>query len=121
MYNAQVRLHFDAAHFLRGYKGKCEQLHGQRFKVAVTIETQRLDDIGMSVDFGIVKSALKEVIDPLDHNNLNTIHPFDTINPSSENLASYIFNRIKSKLSPIRLKRVKVWESPDSWASFSEK
>lgn len=120
MYQAQVKIHFDAAHFLRGYQGKCENLHGHRFMVAVTVETEMLDEVGMSVDFCVIKRHFKELVDQFDHKSLNETAPFDTINPTSENLAAYFFREMKSRLSGVTIRRVKVWESPDSWASYFE-
>ena len=120
MYRAQVKMHFDAAHFLRGYRGKCENLHGHRFLVAVAVETETLDEIGMSIDFCVLKRHFKEIVDTFDHRNLNETAPFDVINPTSENLAAHFFKEMKSRLSPVTIRRVKVWESPDAWASYSE-
>ncbi|MBF0546329.1 MAG: 6-carboxytetrahydropterin synthase QueD [Candidatus Riflebacteria bacterium] len=128
MYQAQVKAHFDSAHFLKGYKGKCEELHGHRFLVAVTIETSELDEVGMSVDFGIMKKHLKEIVERLDHTNLNDVTPFDRINPSSENIARHIFEEMKQKFvqyidsgaGKFSVKKVKIWESPDTWACYFE-
>ena len=120
MYRAQVKTHFDVAHFLRGYQGKCEKLHGHRFNVAILVETATLDDVGMSVDFTLLKKHFKEVVGRFDHVNLNETAPFDVVNPTSENLAAYFFQSMKPLISPVKIKRVKVWESPDAWASYSE-
>ncbi|MBF0407887.1 MAG: 6-carboxytetrahydropterin synthase QueD [Candidatus Riflebacteria bacterium] len=125
MYQAQVRYHFDSAHFLRNYKGKCEKLHGHRFLVSLTIQTPDVDELGLSIDFGDLKKPLKEITEILDHKNLNEIPPFDKINPSSENLAAFFFREMTTRLSDytaqrkLIIKRVKVWESPDAWASYS--
>ncbi len=120
MFRAQVKVHFDAAHYLRGYKGKCEKLHGHRFVAAITVETAVLDDIGMSIDFTILKKTFKEVVDRYDHVNLNETAPFDVVNPTSENLAAHFFREIKPRLPQVKVRRVKVWESPECWTSFSE-
>lgn len=121
MYQISVELDFDAAHALRGYKGKCEALHGHRFVVVVKIKASKLNDIGIAYDFADLKKHVSEIIDKFDHAYLNEIPPFDKINPSSENIASTIYNELKPKLagSPVSLSVVEVWESPQSGAIYS--
>ena len=122
MYEISVEKHFDAAHFLRGYKGKCEALHGHRFRVVVRVKASRLDDIGLAYDFIELKGKLKAILDRFDHTSLNDIPPFDRINPSSENIASTIYNEMKSELKdvPVTLDSVEVWESPESGVEYRE-
>lgn len=121
MYRISVEQHFDAAHALRGYKGKCEALHGHRFRVVARIEANALDDIGLAYDFTELKAQLAEAIARFDHVNLNEVSPFDKINPSSENLAANIYNELTSRLSgdKISLTAVEVWESPQTGVSYS--
>lgn len=121
MYRISVEQHFDAAHALRGYKGKCEALHGHRFKVVAKIEALGLDDIGLAYDFTELKAHLNEVVSRFDHTNLNDIPPFDKINPSSENIAANIYKELKSRLSgdKVALTAVEVWESPQTGVSYS--
>jgi 6-pyruvoyltetrahydropterin/6-carboxytetrahydropterin synthase len=121
VYRISVEEHFDAAHALRGYKGKCEALHGHRFKVVAKIEASALDDIGLAYDFTGLKAHLNGVIARFDHVNLNDIPPFDKINPSSENIASTVYKELKSKLAgdKISLTAVEVWESPQTGVSYS--
>jgi 6-pyruvoyltetrahydropterin/6-carboxytetrahydropterin synthase len=121
VYRISVEEHFDAAHALRGYKGKCEALHGHRFKVVARIEASGLDDIGLAYDFTGLKAHLNEVIARFDHVNLNDIPPFDKINPSSENIASTVYKELKSRLAgdKISLTAVEVWESPQTGVSYS--
>jgi 6-pyruvoyltetrahydropterin/6-carboxytetrahydropterin synthase len=121
VYRISVEQHFDAAHALRGYKGKCEALHGHRFRVVARIEAPGLDDIGLAYDFAELKSHLSEVIARFDHVNLNDVPPFDRINPSSENIAADIYNELTSRLSgdKITLTAVEVWESPQTGVSYS--
>ncbi|MGD9394260.1 MAG: 6-carboxytetrahydropterin synthase QueD [Dehalococcoidia bacterium] len=121
MYSISVEQHFDAAHALRGYKGKCEALHGHRFRVVARIEANALDDIGLAYDFTELKAQLAEAIARFDHVNLNEVSPFDKINPSSENLAANIYNELTSRLSgdKISLTAVEVWESPQTGVSYS--
>ena len=120
MYTISVEQHFDAAHYLRGYQGKCEALHGHRFRVLASIEAEQLDDTGMAFDFTLLKQYLGEIIDRLDHTCLNDIAPFDEINPSSENIATTIYQELNPKLdgAPVSLSCIEVWESPQSRAAY---
>ena len=118
MYQITVEQHFDAAHALRGYQGKCENLHGHRFRVVARLRTSKLNEIGLAFDFRDLKTRLNEVLERFDHTNLNEVAPFNTINPSSENLASTIFNELQPKLPGINLVSVEVWESPDASAEY---
>jgi len=121
VYQISVEQHFDAAHALRGYRGKCEAVHGHRFKVVAKIEAPGLDDIGLAYDFTELKAHLSEVIARFDHTNLNDIPPFDKLNPSSENIAANIYKELKSRLSgdKVALTAVEVWESPHTGVSYS--
>jgi len=122
MYKISVEDHFDAAHALRGYKGKCETLHGHRFRVIVKVTASKLDDIGLAYDFTELKTRLKSILERFDHTTINDIPPFDKINPSSENIASTIYNEIKAALkeAPAELAAVEVWESPESGVEYRE-
>jgi len=116
MYQVSVEQHFDAAHFLRGYQGKCEALHGHRFKVIVKIEASKVNDIGIAYDFVELKQHLGDILTRFDHTCLNDVPPFNKINPSSENIATTIYNELKPKLAnaPVSLSCIEVWESPQS-------
>ena len=116
MYQISVEQHFDAAHFLRGYRGKCEALHGHRFRVVVKIAASGVDDIGMAYDFVELKQHLGAILSNFDHTCLNDVAPFDKINPSSENIAATVYNELQSKLAgaPVSLSCVEVWESPQT-------
>lgn len=116
MYEISVELDFDAAHFLRGYRGKCEALHGHRFKVVATIQTGELNDIGLGYDFTEFKQKLGEVLARYDHTCLNDIAPFKRTNPSSENIATAVYRELKRKLkrAPVTISAIEVWESPQS-------
>ena len=121
MYQICVEHHFDAAHFLRGYGGKCEALHGHRFRVVVKVKSSVVNDIGIAYDFAELKGHLGDILSRLDHTCLNEVPPFDRINPSSENLAATIYERLRSRLAgtPISLACVEVWESPQSGVAYS--
>ena len=120
MYEIAVESHFDAAHFLRGYQGKCEALHGHRFRVVARISAAGLDDAGMAYDFIELRKHLNDILDKFDHTCLNDVPPFDEINPSSEHLATTIYNELKKKLAlpPVSISSVEVWESPQSCATY---
>ncbi len=118
MYYIAVESHFDAAHFLRGYAGKCENLHGHRYKVAVKLSAARVNEIGLAYDFRDLKTVLKPLLDRYDHTLLNDVPPFDKINPSAENIARAIYEGIKPKITGANLESVTVWESPETSAEY---
>lgn len=121
MYKVTVFDYFSSAHKLKGYEGKCEDLHGHNWKVEIEIEGEQLDKVGMLVDFKIIKRILKDILDRLDHKFLNDIEGFKEINPSSENIARWIYNRVKEKLPPgLKMVTATVWESHNSRASYYE-
>ena len=116
MYELAREMDFDAAHALRGYKGKCEALHGHRFKVVAVVKGKKLDEIGLAYDFTLLKKHLEEILAKYDHTNLNDVPPFTRINPSSENIAANIYKSLKKKLAgaPVSLDSIEVWESLQS-------
>lgn len=122
MYELTIISDFAAAHNLRGYEGECENLHGHNWKVEVTVANRGLNKIGLAVDFKVLKKILKEVLENLDHKYLNEIPPFDKENPSSENLARYIFKQFKKAIKDknIKVAKVKVWESDNAAATYYE-
>ncbi len=121
MYQISVEQHFDAAHFLRGYQGKCEALHGHRFQVVIKVRASGVDDIGLAYDFAELKRHLGDILVKFDHTCLNDVPPFDRINPSSENIAAAIYNELEPKLAnaPVSLSCVEVWESPQTGVAYS--
>lgn len=120
MYYINVEDHFDAAHFLRGYAGKCENLHGHRYKVAVKLSSSKLDETGLAYDFTRLKTVMKPIVGRFDHVLLNDVQPFDKINPSAENLARTFYEQIKPGITGVKLESVTVWESPESSAEYRE-
>ena len=122
MYEVVVHRYFSSAHNLRGYQGNCEELHGHNWKVAVQVAAEKLDSTGMVMDFKVLKKELNKVIQKLDHKYLNDIPPFDTLNPSSENIAHFIFQELKKAINKERLRvsKISVWESENSVAIYSE-
>ena len=121
MYQISVEQHFDAAHFLRGYQGKCEAVHGHRFKVVVKVTASGLDNIGLAYDFTLLKRHLVDILSRFEHTLLNDVPPFDKINPSSENIAATIYNELQPRLArdPVSLSSVEAWESPQTGVVYS--
>ena len=122
VYEIKVVTGFAAAHNLRNFRGKCENLHGHNWKVEVVFRGTRLDEGGMLIDFGEVKQAAREVLADLDHHYLNEVDFFKEANPSSENIARYVFERLARKLDTgdRRLYSVSAWESQDACATYMD-
>ena len=118
MYRLRVETQFDAAHKLEGYNGKCSRLHGHSWRIEIFITGSRLDEIGMLVDYGILKEKLREVTNRLDHSYLNDFTEIG--NPTSENISKYIFKSLSNDLKDIRLEKVRVWESRENWCEYFE-
>jgi 6-pyruvoyltetrahydropterin/6-carboxytetrahydropterin synthase len=121
MYEVMIEEEFSAAHALRQYHGKCENLHGHNWKVEVYVRGGRLDNAGMLVDFKQLKEATRNCMRYLDHFNLNELPPFDEkVNPSSENIASFILERVAAEINNDRAKvyKVRVWETPSTCATY---
>jgi queuosine biosynthesis protein QueD len=125
MFQIAIRAHFDAAHFLRNYPGKCSQIHGHRWEVEVCLKGTELSATGMLIDFHDLKKAVNQTIADYDHNLLNDLPEFSrqNLNPTAENIARQIFLNIKKVLilkQDTSLAWVKVYESPDTWAIYEE-
>ena len=124
MFEITVEESFAAGHYLRDYKGKCENPHGHNYRVRVTLEGDSLDSIGLLYDFVHLKQMIKDAIQALDHRFMNEIPPFDTINPSAENIAKYFYEQAAQKLpkaaNGARLTSVTVWESDTTYATYRE-
>ena len=119
MFEVMIEDTFDAAHQLVGYNGPCENMHGHGWKVQVHVKGTKLNELGMLVDFREVKTALKGLIDGLDHKNLNELGQFKKTNPTSENVAKYIYEGLLSSMkNGNKLDKVSVFESPTSRATF---
>jgi 6-pyruvoyltetrahydropterin/6-carboxytetrahydropterin synthase len=120
MYEVSVQEHFDAAHYLRGYQGKCENVHGHRFEVIASVKTGQTSDIGLAYDFVQLREQLKGILMRFDHSCLNDIPPFDKINPSSENIASTIYTELNNIIEGVNIaiSKIQVYESPQSCITF---
>ncbi len=121
MYQLFVEEHFDAAHYLPNYHGKCENLHGHRFKVVARLEAAKVDESGMAYDFAQLKQHLREIIARFDHTCLNDVSPLDKLGPSSENIAVTIYDALQPCFSgsPVKLVNIEVWESPTTGVTYS--
>ena len=122
MYELTVKASFSAAHSLRDYDGPCCNVHGHNWGVEIVVSGRELQPNGMLVDFGDIKKATNEVLSLLDHTNLNEVEPFDTLNPTSENLARWLYEQVGGRVNSDTLKvtRVNVREAEASCASYFE-
>jgi 6-pyruvoyltetrahydropterin/6-carboxytetrahydropterin synthase len=122
MYEVSVEDTFAAAHNLRNYKGKCEDLHGHNYKVRVILSGKELDSTGLLYDFVHLKQVIRAVIGSLDHKYLNELPPFDQLNPSAENLARHIYDETSRQLvsssNGAGIASVTVWETETSAATY---
>jgi 6-pyruvoyltetrahydropterin/6-carboxytetrahydropterin synthase len=119
VYELTIERDFSAAHMMRDYPGACARLHGHNYRVLLTVEGTELDESGMLVDFGDLKRIFDDILEELDHRNLNDIPPFDEINPSSENLARYLFERADEHVpETVSVASVQVYESATSSATY---
>ena len=120
MYELTVLSHFSGAHHLRFLHGKCESLHGHNWKIEVKVASNRLGKSGIVIDFGILKEKIQKVLQTLDHTYLNDLPYFSTREPSSENIAKYIFDALKGEMrrQHVTLKRVTAWEAETTCASY---
>lgn len=125
MYKLMIETDFSAAHQLRGYKGKCENLHGHNWKVQVSVTSEVLNEIELVIDFHELKEITREIVSNLDHKIINNVYPFIEKNPSSENIAKWIYDSLKEKLKVkydhIEVSSVTVWESSTASATYYER
>lgn len=120
MYALTVKRHFDAAHYLRGYGEPCEGLHGHRYEIALTVRSSALDEIGVVWDFRALKELLSRAVEAFDHTCLNELPDFADVNPSAENIALRLYQRILPgwPTDAPAIDSVAVWESPDACAVY---
>lgn len=124
MFLLNVKASYDSAHFLRNYKGKCENLHGHHYVVEAGLAYEDVGPGGMAMDFTDAKRVLRAIAGELDHNNINDLEPFTTLEPSAENQARWIFEEMRRRLGEPdgeHLVYVRVWETPNQWAQYSLK
>ncbi len=122
MFKVSVEETFSAGHALRGYRGKCENLHGHNYRVRVTLEGPQLDSIGLLCDFTQLKQVMRQIIGVLDHQFVNDLEPFRTVNPSAENMAKYFYDEITRQLKDLppgaRVTDTIVWETDTTSAQY---
>ncbi len=125
MYEVTVERGFSSGHFLRNYKGKCENPHGHNYKVRITLRGERLDHAGLLLDFKDLKHVMSPVIERIDHQMLNDLEPFTEINPSAENLARYFFDETNKQLAEmtdgrVHVKDCTIYETDTTTATYYE-
>jgi 6-pyruvoyltetrahydropterin/6-carboxytetrahydropterin synthase len=125
MFEVTVEDTFAAGHYLRNYKGKCENPHGHNYRVRLTLAGKELDKAGLLLDFKDLREVMKHVIDRLDHQMINDLEPFTKLNPSAENLARYFYEQTNGKLRDdtagrVRVKDVTIWETDETTATYFE-
>ena len=123
MFQISVEETFSSGHALRGYRGKCENVHGHNYKVRIVLEGPGLDSIGLLYDFTHLKHVIREIIAGVDHRYLNDQPPFDVINPSAENLAKFFYDETVRRMNVApdgaRLASVTIWETDTTSATYS--
>jgi len=125
MFEVTVEAGFSSGHYLRNYKGKCENPHGHNYRVFVTLIGKELDEAGLLLDFKLLKQVMRPVVDRLDHQMINELEPFTTINPSAENLARYFYEETAKQLDEMTAGRVQIkdctlYETDTSFARYYE-
>lgn len=125
MFEITVEGDFSSGHYLRNYRGKCENPHGHNYKVSVTLAGTTLDEAGLLLDFKLLKQVMRPVIDRIDHQMLNELEPFTTVNPTAENLAQYFYQQTNRQLAEMTAGRVHVkdctiWETDTTSATYFE-
>jgi len=122
MFQVTVDETFSSGHALRGYRGKCENVHGHNYKVRVTLEGPQLDSVGLLYDFTHLKRVIREIVGGVDHKFLNDMAPFDAINPSAENLAKYFYDETTRQMSAMpegaRVTSITIWETDTTSATY---
>lgn len=117
-YTLRVRDRFEASHWLRSYRGKPEQIHGHSWQVEVVLESATLDDEGMGFDFVEIRRRLRSLAARFDHNDINSVPPFDTLSPTTEHLAHWFCHELQDLLPDAGVAEVTVWEGPDCSATY---
>lgn len=121
-YTLKVITDFASAHSLRGYPGECKRLHGHNWKVEVEVVASELDEVGMGIDFKVIKQTARQICGELDHQYLNEVPPFDRLNPTAENLAAHLYRRLSEELDndTVRVSAVTLWETERACVRYTE-
>lgn len=120
MFELSLKGDIASAHFLRGYPGKCKDMHGHTWKVEVFMKSGQLNELGMVEDFAVLKKQFKQFLEALDHKCLNDLEYFKTVNPTAENIAKYIYQHYRPDAVSLKVFKVQVWESDMASASYYE-
>jgi 6-pyruvoyltetrahydropterin/6-carboxytetrahydropterin synthase len=120
MFELLIKSDISSAHYLRGYQGKCKELHGHTWKIEVVISGEKLNKIGMVSDFTFLKQKLNQILCKLDHTCLNQTAYFKKYNPTAENIAKFIYDSFKKSVKPVKVKEVRIWESDNSCVIYYE-
>jgi 6-pyruvoyltetrahydropterin/6-carboxytetrahydropterin synthase len=122
IYTLKILTDFASAHTLRGYPGECRRMHGHNWKLEVEITAQALDQHGMAIDFKVIKRSTRELCAQLDHRYLNDIPPFDRINPTAENLATFFYHGLREKLNDerVQVSAITLWETERACVRYTE-
>jgi 6-pyruvoyltetrahydropterin/6-carboxytetrahydropterin synthase len=122
LYQLKIVTDFASAHTLKGYPGACARLHGHNWKVEVEVSARSLDSLGMGIDFKEIKKTTRAITDELDHHYLNDLEPFQTVNPTAENIAAYLYHEISRRLNSERVtvQAVTLWETERACVRYSE-
>jgi 6-pyruvoyltetrahydropterin/6-carboxytetrahydropterin synthase len=125
MFEVTVDAGFSSGHYLRNYRGKCENPHGHNYKVRVTLQGKELDEAGLLLDFKLLKQVMRPVVEYLDHQMINDLEPFTTLNPSAENLAKYFYDETNKQLAEmtggrVTVKKSTIFETDTSRAVYFE-
>lgn len=122
VFEVYVKTHFSAAHSLKGYQGDCARVHGHNWAIEVFVRCEKLDEIGIGIDFRDIKRMLKEVLHELNHFNLNELTTFQNVNPTSENIAKFLYQELGQKLNSnvVKVSKVKVSETLEAGAFYWE-
>lgn len=121
MYTLSVEKTISTAHQLRNYEGPCARIHGHNWKIRLEVQSATVDEVGIAIDFAVLDEKLWQVIGPFDHQMINSVPPFDNINPTAENLVKYIYDQLRNKLTEkVSLKKVSIWETDEYTVSYEE-
>jgi 6-pyruvoyltetrahydropterin/6-carboxytetrahydropterin synthase len=125
MFELTVESDFSSGHFLRNYRGRCENPHGHNYKVRVTLAGSELDEAGLLLDFKLLKQVMRPVVDRIDHQMLNDLEPFTAMNPSAENIARYFYEQTHQQVAEmthgrVRVKDCTIWETDTTSATYFE-
>ncbi|PKN59736.1 MAG: 6-carboxytetrahydropterin synthase QueD [Deltaproteobacteria bacterium HGW-Deltaproteobacteria-11] len=122
VFEVYIETHFSAAHALRGYPGDCARLHGHNWIIQVYVRCRELDAIGIGIDFRVIKKNVKDVLQGLDHANINELPDFQAVNPTSENIAQYLYRELGKRINSnlVSVSKVKVSETPNAGALYWE-